>query len=114
MDEVKRHNNALEELSKKRDEWTKQQCELLKREQKSGGDFKDVSYAAELYHTTTEEQEQQVEQAEQVKHVEVGEPEPQLLDYYQPSEEQRKYEYLFIVLAMGACFYVSSFFHTSK
>jgi len=61
MDEVKRHNKAMEELSKKKDEWTKQQLELLKREQKSVGDFQDVRYAAELYHTMTEEQEQQAE-----------------------------------------------------
>jgi len=32
--------------------------ELLKREQKSVGDFKNVSYAAELYYTMTEEQGQ--------------------------------------------------------
>jgi len=44
MDEVKRQNNAVEELCKKRDEWTKSQREFLKREQKSVGDFKDVSY----------------------------------------------------------------------
>jgi len=74
MDEVKRHNKAMEELSKKRNEWTKQKRELLKREQKSVGDFKNVSYAAELYHTMTEEQGQEVQ------HVGViGEPEPQLL-----------------------------------
>jgi len=115
MDKVKRHNKAMEELSKKRDEWTKQQRELLKREQKSVGDFKDISYAAELYHTMTEEQEQQVEQGQKVQRVGVvGEPEPQLSDYYQPSEEQRIYEYLFIVLGMGASFNASSFFHTSK
>jgi len=40
MDKVKRHNKTMEELSKKRDEWTKQQRELLKREQKSVADFK--------------------------------------------------------------------------
>jgi len=63
MDEIKRHNKAIEELSKKRDEWTKQQQrELLKREQKSVGHFKDVSYATDLYHTMTEEQKQQAEQ----------------------------------------------------
>jgi len=84
----------------------------LKREQKSVGDFQDVSYATELYHTMTEEQGQQAEQGQQVGVV--GEPEPQLSDYYQPSEEQTKYEYLFTVLGMGACFYASSFFHTSK
>jgi len=49
------------------------------------------------------EQQQQVEQAIERVGV-VGEPESQLSDYYQPSEEQRKYEYLFIVLGMGACF----------
>jgi len=115
MDEVKRHNKAMEELSKKRDGWIKQQRELLKREQKSVGDFKDVSYATELYYTMTEEQEQQGEQEQQVEQVGViGEPESRLSDYYQPSEEQRKYEYLFIVLDMGACFYASSFFHTSE
>jgi len=43
MDEIKRHNKAMEDLSKKRDEWTKQQRELLKREQKSVGYFKDIS-----------------------------------------------------------------------
>jgi len=73
------------------------QRELLKREQMSVGDFQDVSYAAELYHTMTE----QVEQGQKVQRVGVvGEPEPQLPDYY---------EYLFIVLGMGDCFYASSF-----
>jgi len=108
MDEVKRHNKAMDELSKKRDEWTKQQRELLKREQKSVEDFKDVSYAAELYHTMTEEQEQQSEEEQRQQAIEqvgvVGELQPQLSDYYQSSEEQRKYEYMFIVLGMGACF----------
>jgi len=56
------------------------------REHKSVGDFQDVSYAAELYHTMTEEQEQQAEIQVGV----IGEPEPELSDYYQPSEEQRK------------------------
>jgi len=114
----------MEELSKKRDEWTKQQREFLMREQKSVGDFRDVSYAAELYHIMIEEQEQQVEQGQkeqrqqQIAAIEqvgvVGESEPQLSDYYQSCEEQRTYEYLFIVLGMGACFYASLVFHTSK
>jgi len=42
----------------------------------------------------------------------VGEPEQQLSNYYQPSEGQRKYEYLFIVLGMGLSFYLFSQFHT--
>jgi len=112
MDEIKRHIKAMEELSKKRDGWTKQQREFLKREQKSVGDFKDISYAAELYYTITEEQGQQGQKVQQVGIV--GEPEPQLSDYYQPSAEQTKYEYLFAVLGMSACFYASSFFHASK
>jgi len=48
MEEIKRHNKAMEELSKKREEWIKQQHELLKREQKSVRDFGVVSYASEL------------------------------------------------------------------
>jgi len=90
MDKIKRHNKAMEQLSKKRDEWTKQQRELLKREQMSVGDFKDVRYATELYHTITEEQGQKAQRVERVGVL--GEPDPQLSDYYQPSEEQRKYE----------------------
>jgi len=61
----------------------------LKKEQKSVGDFKDVSYAAELYSAMRNVKEEQGQQ-----HVGVGEPEPQLSDYYQPSEEQRKYKYI--------------------
>jgi len=35
-------------------------------------------------------------------------PEPHLSDHYHPSDEQRKYEYLFVVLGMGLSFYMSS------
>jgi len=90
----------MEELSQKRDEWNKQQREIVKREQKSVRDFDDVSYASELYQTVTktDKEEDKLDAAS----------EPTLSDYYHPSEEQRKYEYLFIVLGMGVCFYASS------
>jgi len=42
MEEIKRHNKAMGELSKKRDGWTKQQHEIIEREQKSVRDFEDV------------------------------------------------------------------------
>jgi len=40
--------------------------------------------------------------------IERSEPEPQLSEFYHPSEEQRKYEYLFIPLGMGLSSYISS------
>jgi len=91
---------AMEELSHKRDEWNKQQREIIEREQKSVRDFEDVSYAAELYHTVTDKTVKSKPKLDA--------EEPQLSNYYQPSDEQKKYEYLFIVLGMGACFYASS------
>jgi len=103
MEEIKRHNKAMEELGQKRDEWTKQQHELVKREQKSVRDFEDVSYASELYNRVTTPKAK-TESNEASKHLV---KEPSLSEYYHPSEEQRKYEYLFIVLGMGACFYAS-------
>jgi len=54
MEEMERHNKAMEELSHKRDEWNKQQREIMKREQKFVRDFEDVSYTAELYHSVTD------------------------------------------------------------
>jgi len=104
MEKAKRHNKATEKLSQKRDEWTKQQHEIMKREQKSVRDFEDVSYTSDLYNRVTTPKTK-TESNEASKHLV---KEPTLSDYYHPSEEQRKYEYLFIVLGMGACFYASS------
>jgi len=98
--EIKRHNKAMEELSHKRDEWNKQQREIIEREQKSVRDFEGVSYVAELYHSVTDKTVKSKPKLE----VE----DPQLSNYYQLSDEQKKYECLFIVLGMGACFYASS------
>jgi len=58
--------------------------------------FEDVSYVSELYHSVTD------------KTIRTKQPEPTsaptISDYYQPSEEQNKYEYLFIVLGYGCLF----------
>jgi len=93
----------MEELSRKRDEWNKQQREIAKREQKPVRDFEDVGYASELYNRVTANLTK-TESNEAPKHLV---KEPNLSDYYHPSDDQNKYEYLFIVLGMGVCFYAS-------
>jgi len=111
MEKIKRHIKVMEELSHKRDEWNKQQREVAKRKQKSVRDCEDVGYASELYNRVTRPArgtettpKTKTESNEASKHLV---KEPSLSDYYHPSEDQRKYEYIFIVLGMGVCFYAS-------
>jgi len=56
----------------------------------------------------TDEQEQQA--IEQVGVI--GEPEPQLSDYYQPSEEQRKYEYIYLSFSVWVLVFTRLHFST--
>jgi len=111
MDKVKRHNKTMDELNKKRDEWTKQQRELSKTDQKSVGDFKDVSYAAELYHTMTEEQEQQGQKVQQVGVVGEQSSYPIIINLVKSKGHMNICLSFWVWVLV---FFASSFFHTSK
>ena len=91
--ERKRHDEANEALNKATAEWSQQRLKTLdfinrrlKKENQSHKDFNDVDYALELYNS---------------KERDVISPswgrKPKLSDFYQPSEKQKNYEYVFII-----------------
>ena len=91
--EVKRHNLAIEKLTKERDDWNKRRLKNidfinseLKKENISITDFRDVDQAMKMYTIVTKNTLPPLP------------PEPKLKDFYEPSEEMKKYEYAWIIL----------------
>lgn len=94
--EMKRHNLAQEELQKASTEWEEHRKSLidfvnleLKRENEANIDFKNTDTALSIYN-----------------HLNPDKPvvlakRPQLSDFYQPSDEMKKYEYLWIILGLS-------------
>ena len=91
--ERKRHDEANEALNKATVEWSQQRLKTLdfinrrlKKENQSHKDFNDVDDALELYNSIERD---------------VISPswgrKPKLSDFYQPSEQQKNYEYVFII-----------------
>ena len=91
--ERKRHDEANEALNKATAEWSQQRLKTLdfingrlKKENQSHKDFNDVDDALELYNSIERD---------------VISPswgrKPKLSDFYQPSEQQKNYEYVFII-----------------
>ena len=88
-EERKRHDEAVEQLTKARDEYEKKRLALIDyanekvmEERKANKNFVDSEEAMKLYYEVT-----------------LGPP-PQLSDFYEPSETQKNNERIFIVVGM--------------
>ena len=95
-EEIKRHNAAMEELTKARDAWNKKRTqrinfinEQFKRQSHSIQTFSDVNLAMKEYAVRFGKQLPPLE------------PEPVLEDFYVKSDTQEKNEILFVTLGMG-------------
>ena len=95
-EETKRHNLAIEKLTRARDEWTQKRTERvdfinteLKKEGHASQVFHDVNEAMKEYYLVTG------------RHLEELEPEPKLSDYYTPSSDQKTRELVFVALGLG-------------
>ena len=90
-EEKERHDKALEAETKARDEWNKKRTKTLdylnrrrQRERESEYAFEDTDQALKLYDGVTHKSSPTLGKK------------PTLNDFYQPSEEQKYYEYVFI------------------
>ncbi|WP_375669909.1 hypothetical protein [Bartonella sp. CL29QHWL] len=95
--EIKRHNRAQEELQKASTEWEEHRKSTidfvnleLKRERDASIDFKNTDAALSLYNYLHPNKKIVLNKR------------PELSDYYQPSDEMKKYEYLWIILGMSS------------
>jgi hypothetical protein len=93
-EERKRHDKALEDLTKARDEYEKKRLALIDyannkvmEERKASKNFADSEEAIKLYYEAT-----------------LGPP-PKLSDFYEPSETQKNNELLFILLGMAGVYF---------
>ena len=89
-DERIRHDKAMEELQRVTLEWNENRVKTLdylnrqmQLEKQTSSDFDDVDNALKLYNEVTNSTLQIA-------------PKPELREFYQPSEKQKYYEYLFI------------------
>ena len=89
-DERIRHDKAMEELQRVTVEWNENRVKTLdylnrqiQLEKQTSADFDDVDNALKLYNEVTNSTLQIP-------------PKPELRDFYQPSDKQKYYEYLFI------------------
>ena len=97
-EETKRHNLAMEKLTRDRDEWAQKRTEridfineTLKKEGHASQVFHDVNEAMKEYYLVTGKQD-----------LEELEPEPKLSDYYTPSSDQKTRELVFVAIGLGA------------
>lgn len=94
--EMKRHNLAQEKLQKASTEWEEHRKNAidfvnlkLKRENQAAFDFRNADAALAVYNNLN-------------PHNGITIPrQPQLSDYYQPSDEMKNYEYLWIILGLS-------------
>ena len=99
--ERKRHDLAIEQLSRDTELWNEERKrkldfinqELMKRNI-AARDLKNMDDAMNLYNIFIKDNKITIP------------PKPTLSQYYQPSEEQRKYEYLWIILGTGVIGFV--------
>ena len=96
-----RHNKAIEQLALARDAYEKQRLaqidfinERLKQQNHASHTFNDADNAIKEYFLVTGEQLQQP-------------PPPQLFDFYQPTEQEKVQEIVFIVLGMGFVYFIA-------
>ena len=102
-EERRRHDLAVEKLQKAQDKWQKERQERidfinkkLMQEKKSEDKFTELGYAMREYYEVFG------------KHLKSLPPEPQLSDFYTPSDDQHDRELVFIAIAMigvGAAVY---------
>ena len=95
-EERKRHDKAIEQLTKARDKYEKKRLALIDyanekvmEERKADHDFADSKEAMKLYFEAT-----------------LGPP-PKLSDFYEPSETQKNNELVFIVVGMIGVYFIS-------
>ena len=100
-EERKRHDLAVEHLQQARDQWyIKRQKRLdfinkrLAQEKHSEQVFNDLDRASQQYYLLTSEKLQSIGK------------EPELSDFYHPSEDQKNAEIAFIILAIGGVTYI--------
>ena len=92
-----RHNAAIEKFHQARDHWNQKRIgrvdhinETLEKENYEVSTLKDIGQATQDYFTATGE-----------KLSPLG-PEPQLCDFYKPSEDQQRRELIFVTVGRGA------------
>ena len=95
--ERKRHDLAIEQLNKDTELWNEERKrkldfinQELARRARAGNDLKHMDDAMTLYGRAL------------TQGLTAMPPKPTLSEYYQPSEEMRKYEYLWIILGTSA------------
>lgn len=98
-EERKRHDLALEQLTRARDEWNNKRTqyldlmnEKLQKEAHSRQTFSDIDKALQEYHILTGSRMDMPPELQN---------EPKLSDFYTPSEEQKIREFLFILIGLG-------------
>ena len=96
-EERKRHDKAIEQLQAAHAEWSQRRTECLdwineelRRQSHAVQTFQDVDAAIREYARVTG------------KKIEPLGPEPQLSDFYTPSDDQKDREIVFVVLGMAA------------
>jgi hypothetical protein len=96
-EERKRHDKAIEQLQSAKAKWSKKRTERLdwineelRREGHAVKTFRDVDTAIREYSQVTG------------KTLEPFSPEPQLSDFYTPSDDQKEREIIFVILGMAA------------
>lgn len=99
--ERKRHDKAIEQLQVAQANWSRKRTERLdwineelRRQGHALHTFQDVDAAIREYNQVFGQSKKPLQ--------ELLEPEPQLSDYYIPSDDQKDREIAFIILGMGA------------
>ena len=97
LDEQKRHNSSVERLQAAQADWSRARTERLdwiqeelRRQGHAVQTFQDVDVAMRQYHLVTGNT------------LDPMGPEPQLSDFYVPSDDQKSREIAFIVIGMAA------------
>ena len=95
-DEMKRHNHAMEQLSKAKDAYSRKRMERLdfinnsiRQQRHAEQTFSDLGVAMQQYYEVTGHQLQALEDP------------PKLSDFYHPSEQHKDGEILFIIGGMS-------------
>ena len=94
--ERRRHDLALEQLTKARDEWSRKRTQYLdyvndrlQKEAHAKQTFNNIDTALHEYYIMTGKQ------------LQAFEPEPELSDFYTPTDDQKIREIIFILLGLG-------------
>ena len=100
-EEIRRHNQAMEQLAAAQDAYEKQRVEQidfinnkLELQGHAAHTFKDVTSAIKEYYLVTGKKIEQT-------------PPPKLSDFYQPSDRQKVQEIVFIVIGMTVVYFIA-------